>query len=144
MTTVEDARTAPPVTGAEPEADAPRRRRRRLVWPALAVVLVAVGTGAWLWTSSASTDSSPLVTTVRTSCPAGNVSGSRSPGLTLRSGETATLPTDSVDMVARIGPVTSVSAVGAVDDAFVYRARGARRSWRRGEVRAGEDAAGCS
>jgi putative ABC transport system permease protein len=43
------------------------------------------------------------------------------PGRTLRSGETAVLPTDSVDMVARIAPVTSVSAVGEVDDAFVYR-----------------------
>lgn len=43
------------------------------------------------------------------------------PGRTLRGGETAILPAESVDMVARIGPVTSVSAVGAVDDAFVYR-----------------------
>jgi putative ABC transport system permease protein len=43
------------------------------------------------------------------------------PGETLRSGETAILPAESVDMVARIGPVTSVSAVGAVEDAFVYR-----------------------
>jgi putative ABC transport system permease protein len=43
------------------------------------------------------------------------------PGQTLRGGETAVLPAESVDMVARIGPVTSVSAVGAVDDAFVYR-----------------------
>jgi putative ABC transport system permease protein len=42
------------------------------------------------------------------------------PGQTLR-GETAILPAESVDMVARIGPVTSVSAVGEVDDAFVYR-----------------------
>jgi putative ABC transport system permease protein len=36
-------------------------------------------------------------------------------------GEPARLPEDSVDMVARIGPVTAVSAIGAVDDAFVYR-----------------------
>jgi putative ABC transport system permease protein len=43
------------------------------------------------------------------------------PGQTLRTGETAVLPAESVDMVARIGPVTSVSAVGAVDNAFVYR-----------------------
>jgi putative ABC transport system permease protein len=43
------------------------------------------------------------------------------PGQMLRTGETADLPADSVDMVARIGPVTSVSGVGAVDDAFVYR-----------------------
>jgi putative ABC transport system permease protein len=43
------------------------------------------------------------------------------PGQELRSGDTAKLPAESVDMVARIGPVTSVSAVGAVDDAFVYR-----------------------
>ncbi len=43
------------------------------------------------------------------------------PGQTLMSGEPATLPVDSVDMVARIGLVSSVSAVGAVPDAFVYR-----------------------
>jgi putative ABC transport system permease protein len=43
------------------------------------------------------------------------------PGRTLRAGETAVLPVESVDMVARIGPVTSVSAVGAVEDAYVYR-----------------------
>ena len=43
------------------------------------------------------------------------------PGQTLRSGETAKLPAESVDMVARIGPVTSVSGVGAVEDALVYR-----------------------
>src|ERR687891_2838869 len=41
------------------------------------------------------------------------------PGQSLR-GEAAMLPTDSVDMVARIGPVTAASAVGAVD-AKVYR-----------------------
>jgi putative ABC transport system permease protein len=43
------------------------------------------------------------------------------PGQELRSGDTAKLPAESVDMVPRIGPVTAVSAVGAVDDAFVYR-----------------------
>jgi putative ABC transport system permease protein len=43
------------------------------------------------------------------------------PGQEFRSGETAKLPAESVDMVARIGPVTSVSAVGAIDEAFVYR-----------------------
>ncbi|RIQ22801.1 ABC transporter permease, partial [Jiangella rhizosphaerae] len=42
------------------------------------------------------------------------------PGTTLR-GEAATLPPSSVGMVARIGPVTSVSATGAVPDAAVYR-----------------------
>jgi putative ABC transport system permease protein len=42
------------------------------------------------------------------------------PGTTLR-GETASLPADSVDMVARIGPVTTVSATGSVPDAAVYR-----------------------
>jgi putative ABC transport system permease protein len=43
------------------------------------------------------------------------------PGEELLSGEPAKLPEESVDMVARIGPVTSVSAVGEVEDAFVYR-----------------------
>ncbi|HEY9409051.1 MAG TPA: ABC transporter permease [Jiangellaceae bacterium] len=41
------------------------------------------------------------------------------PGQSL-GGAQATLPAESVDMVARIGPVTSVSATGAVD-ASVYR-----------------------
>jgi putative ABC transport system permease protein len=43
------------------------------------------------------------------------------PGEELLSGEPAKLPVESVDMVARIGPVTSVSAIGTVDDASVYR-----------------------
>lgn len=43
------------------------------------------------------------------------------PGQTLIGGEPATMPEESVDMVARIGPVTSVSAVGTVGDTFVYR-----------------------
>jgi putative ABC transport system permease protein len=43
------------------------------------------------------------------------------PGQTLIGGETAKLPEQSVDMVARIDAVTSVSAVGAVEDAYVYR-----------------------
>jgi putative ABC transport system permease protein len=43
------------------------------------------------------------------------------PGQTLMTGAPAKLPTDSVDMVARMGAVTSVSAVGTVEDAFVYR-----------------------
>jgi putative ABC transport system permease protein len=43
------------------------------------------------------------------------------PGQTLRGGETAILPAESVDMVARVGSVTAVSAVGEIDDAFVYR-----------------------
>jgi putative ABC transport system permease protein len=43
------------------------------------------------------------------------------PGQRLLSGEVAVLPVESVDMVARIGPVTAVSAVGEVEDAFVYR-----------------------
>jgi putative ABC transport system permease protein len=43
------------------------------------------------------------------------------PGEEFLSGAPSKLPAESVDMVARIGPVTSVSAVGTVDDAFVYR-----------------------
>jgi putative ABC transport system permease protein len=43
------------------------------------------------------------------------------PGEELLSGEPAKLPPESVDMVARIGSVTSVSAIGTVDEAFVYR-----------------------
>jgi putative ABC transport system permease protein len=43
------------------------------------------------------------------------------PGQQLLDGETAELPAESVDMVARISPVTSVSALGEVQDVFVYR-----------------------
>jgi putative ABC transport system permease protein len=43
------------------------------------------------------------------------------PGEELLSGAPAKLPAESVDMVARVGPVMSVSAVGTVDGAFVYR-----------------------
>jgi putative ABC transport system permease protein len=43
------------------------------------------------------------------------------PGEEFLSGAPSKLPAASVDMVARIGRVTSVSAIGMVDDAFVYR-----------------------
>lgn len=43
-----------------------------------------------------------------------------SAGKTL-TGQTAELPTDSVGMVARIGPVRTVSATGKVSDTHVYR-----------------------
>jgi putative ABC transport system permease protein len=43
-----------------------------------------------------------------------------SAGQDLFGGETS-LPEDSVDMVARIGPVTTVSAVGTVEDVGIYR-----------------------
>ncbi|MGH9211256.1 MAG: ABC transporter permease [Acidimicrobiales bacterium] len=43
------------------------------------------------------------------------------PGQTLLSGEPARLPPESVDMVARIEAVTSVSAVGAIPNTYVYR-----------------------
>jgi peptidoglycan hydrolase-like protein with peptidoglycan-binding domain len=56
VTAVEDAQSAPPVTGAELQADEPRRRRRRLVWAALGAVLIAVGAGAWLWAGNPSTE----------------------------------------------------------------------------------------
>jgi putative ABC transport system permease protein len=42
-------------------------------------------------------------------------------GQSLRAGQTAVLPAESVDMVARIGPVTAVSAVAQLDEVFVYR-----------------------
>jgi peptidoglycan hydrolase-like protein with peptidoglycan-binding domain len=60
VTAVEDEHTAaPPLTGAELEADEPRRGRRRLVWPALGAVLVAAGAGAWLWAGNPSTEAAP-------------------------------------------------------------------------------------
>src|SRR5512147_2271461 len=43
-----------------------------------------------------------------------------SPGRTL-SGDSAKLPAEAESMVARIGPVTAVSATGAVTDTRVYR-----------------------
>jgi peptidoglycan hydrolase-like protein with peptidoglycan-binding domain len=59
VTAVEDAHTAPPVTGVELEADEPRRRRRGLVWAALGALLIA-GAGAWLWAGDASTEAAPV------------------------------------------------------------------------------------
>jgi hypothetical protein len=59
VTAVEDAETAPPVTGAELQADEPRRRRRGLFWAALAAVLIAAGTGAWLWANNPSSEAGP-------------------------------------------------------------------------------------
>ena len=43
------------------------------------------------------------------------------PGQRLIEGGTAILPRESVDMVARIAPVETVSAIGSIDDAFVFR-----------------------
>jgi putative ABC transport system permease protein len=43
------------------------------------------------------------------------------PGQRLLDGEPAKLPPESVDMVARMGPVTAASAVGALAGAYVYR-----------------------
>jgi hypothetical protein len=62
VTAVEEAHTAPPVTGVEWESDEPHRRRRRLVWAALGAVLLAVG-GAWLWAGDGSTEAASATAT---------------------------------------------------------------------------------
>jgi peptidoglycan hydrolase-like protein with peptidoglycan-binding domain len=52
--------TLPPIAGAEPMSDGPRRRGRRPLWLALVgTVLAAGGLGAWLWVSNASTEPAP-------------------------------------------------------------------------------------
>ena len=43
------------------------------------------------------------------------------PGVPIFSAEPARLPTEAVTMIARIGPVTSVTAVGDIPEARVYR-----------------------
>jgi putative ABC transport system permease protein len=43
-----------------------------------------------------------------------------SPGETMF-GDSATLPDESVAMIARVGPVTQVAAIGTVPDTYVYR-----------------------
>ncbi|MPZ74508.1 MAG: efflux RND transporter periplasmic adaptor subunit [Nitriliruptorales bacterium] len=63
MNTAEHARTAPPVTGVEPEMDRPRRRRRGPVWAAFGAVLLATGAGAWLWAGDGSTEAAPAAAT---------------------------------------------------------------------------------
>ncbi|PZF79532.1 ABC transporter permease [Jiangella anatolica] len=43
------------------------------------------------------------------------------PGQEMMGGGDATLPPESIDMVARVGPVTDVSAIGTIQDTAVYR-----------------------
>jgi peptidoglycan hydrolase-like protein with peptidoglycan-binding domain len=62
VSTVHDARTAPPVTDAELAPDEPRRRRRSLVWLGLGAILIAAGAGAWLWAADRSTRPAPATT----------------------------------------------------------------------------------
>jgi peptidoglycan hydrolase-like protein with peptidoglycan-binding domain len=60
VTTIDDPRTVPPVTDAEPEEDEPGRRRRGPVRLALGgVLLAAAGAGVWLWASNTSTEPAP-------------------------------------------------------------------------------------
>jgi putative ABC transport system permease protein len=93
--------------------------RARPLRAVLSALGIAVGIGAMVAVVGISTSSRAKVD--RQIQALGSNLLTVEPGQTLRSGETAILPPESVDMVARIAPVTSVSAVGAVDDAFVYR-----------------------
>jgi peptidoglycan hydrolase-like protein with peptidoglycan-binding domain len=98
VTAVEDAHTAPPITGVEPETDKPRHLRRRLVWPALGAVLIAAGAGAWLWAGNASTEAAPAAA---------------GPGATATVGRGTISATDSWDGTLEYGaPVTVKSSAG--------------------------------
>jgi peptidoglycan hydrolase-like protein with peptidoglycan-binding domain len=98
VTAVEDAHTAPPITGVEPETDKPRHLRRRLVWPALGAVLIAAGAGAWLWAGNAPTEAAPAAA---------------GPGATATVGRGTISATDSWDGTLEYGaPVTVKSSAG--------------------------------
>jgi peptidoglycan hydrolase-like protein with peptidoglycan-binding domain len=103
VTAVEDAETAPPVAGAETEADEPRRRHRRLVWATLAAVLVAVGAGAWLWSGNGSTEAGPASGPVATATVArGTISATESWDGTLEYGAPVTVKSSAGGTITRL------------------------------------------
>jgi peptidoglycan hydrolase-like protein with peptidoglycan-binding domain len=103
VTAVEDAETAPPVRGAEAEADEPRRRRR-LIWAALAAVVVAVGVGAWLWASNGSTEAGPAPSgpVATATVNRGTISATESWEGTLEYGAPVTVKSSAAGVVTRL------------------------------------------
>jgi peptidoglycan hydrolase-like protein with peptidoglycan-binding domain len=104
VTAVEDAHTAPPVTGAEPQADEPRRRRRRLVWAALGALLIAVGAGAWLWAGSASPEEAPAAAgpVATATVQRGTISATESWDGTLEFGRLLTVKSSAAGTITRL------------------------------------------
>jgi peptidoglycan hydrolase-like protein with peptidoglycan-binding domain len=104
VTAVEDARTAPPVTDIEPEADLPRRVRRRLVWAALGAVLIAVGAGAWLWASNPSSEAAPAAAgpVATTTVERGTIAASESWDGTLEYGTPVTVKSSAGGTITRL------------------------------------------
>jgi peptidoglycan hydrolase-like protein with peptidoglycan-binding domain len=104
VTAVEDAHTAPPVTGAEPQADEPRRRRRRLVWAVLGALLIAVGAGAWLWAGSASPEEAPAEAgpVATATVERGTISATESWDGTLEFGRPLTVKSSAAGTVTRL------------------------------------------
>jgi peptidoglycan hydrolase-like protein with peptidoglycan-binding domain len=103
VTAVEDVDTAPPVAGAELQADEPRRGRRRLAWAALGAVLIAVGAGAWLWAGSASTERAPAARPVATATvERGTISATESWDGTLEYGRPLTVKGSVAGTITRL------------------------------------------
>jgi peptidoglycan hydrolase-like protein with peptidoglycan-binding domain len=104
VTAVEDAQTGTPVTGAELQADTPRRRRRRLLWAALGAVLVAGGAAAWLWASNPSSEAGPAATgpVASATVTRGTISATESWDGTLEYGAPQTVKSSAEGTVTRL------------------------------------------
>jgi peptidoglycan hydrolase-like protein with peptidoglycan-binding domain len=100
VTAVEDAQ----VTGAEPQADEPRRRRLPLVWAALGAVLIALGAGAWLWASSASPEGAPAAAgpVATATVERGTISATESWDGTLEYGRPLTVKCSAAGTITRL------------------------------------------
>jgi peptidoglycan hydrolase-like protein with peptidoglycan-binding domain len=104
VTAVEDARSDPPVTGAELQADEPHGRRRRLVWAALGAVLVAVAAGAWLWAGNTSTDRAraPAGPVATATVQRGTIAATESWDGTLEFGRPVTVKSSAAGTITRL------------------------------------------
>jgi peptidoglycan hydrolase-like protein with peptidoglycan-binding domain len=103
VTAVEDAETAPSVTGDAPQADE-ARRRRWLLWGALGGVVIAVGTGAWLWASSKSTEAgrAPAGPVKTATVKRGTISATESWEGTLEYGQAVTVKSSAGGTITRL------------------------------------------
>jgi hypothetical protein len=110
VSAVEEAHTAPQLTGVESESGEPRRRRHRLVWAALGAVLLAVGAGAWLWAGNGSSEAAPATATpvATATVERGTISATESWDGTLEYGAPFTV-TSSVE-----GTITRLVDQGAI------------------------------
>jgi peptidoglycan hydrolase-like protein with peptidoglycan-binding domain len=105
VTAVEDEHTAaPPVTGAELQADESPRRAPRLVWAVLGAVLVAAGAGVWLWADNPSTDAAPTAAgpVATATVERGTISATESRDGALEYGAPVTIKSSAAGTVTRL------------------------------------------